>query len=107
MVIDGESQSRIPILPCFLGFVCFIDMVNDGSSPRLGDGLAEVKFERERIRLPVHIVEGANHPRLIGKNPIACWVLIVTPGRYRLVMQPTGAATGDLAKILQEIEEAV
>src|SRR6266851_6754295 len=80
-------------------------MVIDGSYFEAG-GLARVKFERERVRLPVHVVEGANHPRLIGKDPVKCWLLVVTPGRFRLVMVPTGSATGDLSRILQEIEEA-
>jgi hypothetical protein len=81
-------------------------MVIDGNSAE-ASGLARVKFERERIRLPIHVVESANHPRLVGKDPIKCGLLVLTPGRFRLVMLSTGSpTTGDLSRILHEIEEA-
>lgn len=75
----------------------------DGSD---GEKLAKVKFDRERIRIPLHIVEGAKHPRFAGVTEIKCWLLVVTPGRYRLIMQPKGTPTGTLAKILEAVEEA-
>ena len=80
-------------------------MVTDGSDNK-ENGLAKVKFDRERVRLPIHVVENARHPSFAGRAAIKCWLLVVTPGRYRLVMQPTEPPTGNLAKILQEIGEA-
>ena len=70
------------------------------------NSLSVVKFEGERIRLPVQVVESVAHPRLAGEDPVECWLLVVTPGRYRLVPQPTGAPTGDVVRILRQIEEA-
>src|SRR5437899_9910213 len=80
-------------------------MVIDGKRVKRPE-LALVRFERERIRLPVHVVESAEHPRLIGQDPIKCWLLVVAPGRFRLVTQPAGAAAGGLSRILRQIEEA-
>ena len=80
-------------------------MVNDGRK-LLKSSLSLVKFDEERIRLPVQIVENAEHPRLAGEDPIECWLLVVTPGRYRLVPQPAGTPAGDLSRILSQIEEA-
>ncbi len=79
-------------------------MVNDGSKIERPD-LAVAKFEGERVRLPVHVVERAKHPRLTGRNPIKCWLLAVTPGRFRLIEQPPGAAPDDISRILRQIEE--
>lgn len=67
--------------------------------------LSLVKFDEERICLPVQIVENAEYPRLAGKDSIQCWLLVVTPGRYRLVPQPAGTPAGDLSRILSQIEE--
>jgi hypothetical protein len=78
-------------------------MAIDGS---IGEKLAKVKFDRERIRLPLHIIEAANHPRFAGVTEIECWLLVVTPGRYRLIMQPKDAPTGTLARILEAVEDA-
>jgi hypothetical protein len=80
-------------------------METDGSSGE-ENGLAKVKFDRERVRLPIHVVESARHPSFASSAAIKCWLLVVTPGRYRLVMQPSGPPTGHVAKILQEIQEA-
>lgn len=80
-------------------------MVTDGSIP--GENrLTKVPFDRERIRLPSHVTETAKNPRFTGKTIIPCWLLVVTPGRYRLVARPTESPTGMLAKILREVEEA-
>src|SRR5437879_3085714 len=65
--------------------------------------LLTAKFEGDRIRLPPHFVEQAG---LSGNGPIDCWLLVVTPGRYRLLMQPSAAGKGDLSRILRQIEDA-
>jgi len=72
----------------------------------IGEKLAKVKFDRERIRLPLHIIEGATHPRFADVTEIECWLLVVTPGRYRLIMRPKGTPTGILARILEAVEDA-
>lgn len=63
------------------------------------------EFDGERIYLPSQIVENAEQPRLAGEEPLECWLLVVTPGRYRLVARPPGAPAGDLSRILSQIEE--
>jgi len=69
------------------------------------EGLAIAKFEGERIRLPVRVVEIAEHPRLVGNDPVECWLLVVTPGRYRLLTRPAVAPSADLSRLLQQAEE--
>ncbi len=78
-------------------------MVNEGSTNE-DTSLIKVPFDRDRIRLPIQIVERAKHPHFTGTS-MKCWLLVVTPGRYRLLMQPKEAPKGALAKILQEIDE--
>jgi hypothetical protein len=78
-------------------------MATDGSE---GGKLIKVRFDRERIRIPLHIVEDAKHPRFAGVTETKCWLLVVTPGRYRLIEQPKGRPTGTLAKIIDEVEDA-
>jgi hypothetical protein len=75
-----------------------------GGKRVLNSSLSLVKFDEERICLPVQIAAG--FPRLAGEDPIECWLLVVTPGRYRLVLQPAGTPAGDLSRILSHIEEA-
>jgi hypothetical protein len=80
-------------------------MVTDGSMNN-ENASSKVNFDRERVRLPIHVVENAKHPSFAEKEALKCWLLVVTPGRYRLVGQPSEPPTGNLAKILQEIQEA-
>jgi len=61
-----------------------------------------VKFEGERICLPPRFAEQAH---LAGSTQVECLLLVITPGRYRLLRRPTRAAAGDLSKILHKIEE--
>ncbi|HEV2491911.1 MAG TPA: hypothetical protein VG204_02440 [Terriglobia bacterium] len=81
-------------------------MVIDGRQVLKGS-LSVVDFEGERIRLPVQVVKSAEHPRLAGEDPVECWLLVVTPGRYRLVAQPAETLTGDLLRIVDEIEDTL
>ena len=69
--------------------------------------LSVVKFEGERLRLPALVARSVEHSLLSGQAPVECWLLVVTPGRYRLVPQPTGTPAGDISRILRQIEEAV
>jgi hypothetical protein len=77
-------------------------MVINGNTIQKGD-LALLKFVGDRVRLTPELVDKA---RLSGSKPINCWLLVVTPGRYRLLRSPEGTATDDLSRILQQIEEA-
>jgi hypothetical protein len=63
------------------------------------------RFEGDRIRLSTEIVENDQLPWLAGEEPVECGLLVVTPGRYRLVPHPTGTPSDDLVRILRQIEE--
>lgn len=76
-------------------------MVIDSSSI-VGSDLAIVEFQRGRIRLPVHFVKQAH---LIEDTPIDCWLLVVTPGRYRLLTRADGRTTEGLSEIQDRIKE--
>jgi hypothetical protein len=70
-------------------------------------GLSVVKFEGERLRLPVEVERRVEHPPLAGQRPIECWLLVVTPGRYRLLPRQTETPGADLARLLRQIEESL
>jgi hypothetical protein len=75
-------------------------MVIDGNKiPK--SHLVEAKLEGERIRLPDYVVERGQHARFTGRAPIDALLLVVAPGRYRLVVKETPEA----ANILAHIEE--
>jgi|SRR5579859_126512 len=78
-------------------------MVIDGKTV-LKKNIFRVDFEGERVRLPDDVVERTEHPRLSGKNPVECWLLVVKPGRFRLV-PGTEAPDSDTSRILDQIEE--
>ena len=80
-------------------------MVIDGSTV-LRRSLFLVRFEGERILLPVQILKGAEHPRLAGEGSIDCWLIVLTPGRYRLLQQGAESSEGNLSRILRQIGEA-
>src|SRR5260370_40557235 len=48
-------------------------------------------FDDDRIRLPPDLSELAH---LKGTDPIACWLLVVAVGRYRLLLQPMEGDAG-------------
>jgi hypothetical protein len=75
-----------------------------GNSPKQANFLAAT-FDDDRIRLPPDLSELA---QLKGTDPIACWLLVVTVGRYRLVPQPIAGDAGNesFATLLREWEEA-
>jgi hypothetical protein len=62
------------------------------------------KLEGDRIYLPAHVVKGAQHAQFSGRDQISCSLLVVKPGRYRLLVRPEGPPRGDLAKILRAID---
>jgi hypothetical protein len=75
-------------------------MVIDGKEISKRD-FAVVKFERERICLPPHF---AMRARLAGTTDIEFLLLVLAPGRYRFVRQPTENAAGDLSVVLDHWE---
>jgi len=62
-------------------------------------------FDDDRIRVPPDLSELA---QLKGDDPIACWLVVVRVGRYRLVPQPIPGSleTESLTRILREWEDA-
>jgi len=78
-------------------------MVIKGNEITAG-ALGVANFEGDRIRLPSRFVKSA---KLMGRGPIDCWLLVVTPGRYRLLKQSAEDPSGALARIRDQIEEIV
>jgi len=62
-------------------------------------------FDDDRIRVPPDLCKIA---QLTGDDPIACWLVAASAGRYRLIPQPiAGSADAEsLTRLLQEWEEA-
>ena len=75
-----------------------------GNNPKQAD-FVTATFDDDRIRVPPDLSELA---QLKGDNPIACWLVVVRVGRYRLVPQliPGSAETEGLTRLLQEWEDA-
>jgi hypothetical protein len=65
--------------------------------------LSLVKFEGDRIRIPVDFVKAAG---LSGEKPIGAWFLIVGPGRYRLVTDEHLSGEPDMTRTLRQPEGA-
>jgi hypothetical protein len=61
--------------------------------------LTAVKSKRDRITLPKEIVENAASTGLAQTGTTSCWLVVVSPGRYRL------AGAEAVSKILRQIEE--
>jgi hypothetical protein len=74
-----------------------------GNNPKQADFVAAI-FDDDRIRLPPDLSELA---QLKGTDPIACWLFVVTVGRYRLVPQPMVGDVGNdtFTALLREWEE--
>ncbi len=66
--------------------------------------LTAVNFDGDRVALPSRVNDFVRFP---GKDAIECWLLVVTAGRYRLLLEPLTAPedTGILARIQQGWEE--
>lgn len=68
-----------------------------------GHKLTKVTFDVDRIRVPAHLVELT---QLKGGSPIECLLLVVTPGRYRLLPNLAELKkTKSIGKILSETED--
>lgn len=59
-------------------------------------------FDGDRVRVPAHLVRLT---KLDGDSSLDCWLLVVTPGRYRLVPPSIANKSDTIAAILNEIEE--
>jgi hypothetical protein len=75
-------------------------MVIDGKIIRISD-LTVVKFEGERIYIPSHLVGTAS---LSGSAEIERWLLVVTPGRYRLLPKSVTVGQINFSRILRHTE---
>src|SRR6266566_3406889 len=76
-------------------------MVKDGKSIWTSD-LAIARFKGDRLNIPAHLVETAG---LVGTARIECWLLVVKPGRYRLIPKSKADIDEDLPRILNQIQE--
>lgn len=81
-------------------------MVNRGSKSLPPLRCFSVRIQGDRVRLPAPVLE-AKQALLAGTEAIECWLLVVTPGRYRLLFGLGDGAAGPLVDILQQAEEAV
>jgi hypothetical protein len=76
-------------------------MVKDGKLIWVSD-IAIATFKGDRLNIPAHLVETAG---FAGTERIECWLLVVKPGRYRLVPKSKADTDEDLSRILKQIEE--
>jgi hypothetical protein len=78
-------------------------LVIDGKELEQPD-FAPVKFDGDRIPLPARFTEIT---QFVGNDPISCWLLVVTAGRYRLVLKPTSLLppVTSLMRILRKRED--
>ena len=77
-------------------------MVDNGNSYEDG-GVAVGTFEGDRIYLPPRFVKQIGLAK--NETKVDCWLLVVNPGRFRLLRRPTGTATGVLSKITDQGKE--
>jgi hypothetical protein len=63
-----------------------------------------VNFDGDRIPLPARVAELA---QLTGDNAIDCWLLVVTAGRYRLILKLVEGATSatSFSRVLRHWQE--
>jgi hypothetical protein len=76
-------------------------MVIDGSSFQ-GSDLFVARFEGERILIPPRFAQQAG---LAGTGKIDCWLLVIVPGRFRLLTSSMSGASRGLSRILERMEE--
>lgn len=76
-------------------------MVNNGTSIWTSE-LAIVTFKGDRLNVPAHLVQAAGFR---GSARIRCWLLVVKPGRYRIVPKSKAEVDEDLSRVLKQIEE--
>lgn len=75
-------------------------MVNSGNKILESD-LTSVDLDGERIRLPAHLADKAGLSGPVGKK---AWLLVMAPGRYRLVTK-TPEEDSDLSRLIQYWKE--
>jgi hypothetical protein len=57
-----------------------------------------IDFERNRLPLPTHLVKNAVNSGLTGADKVDCWLIFVSPGRFRL------AGAEAVSRILNQVE---
>jgi hypothetical protein len=75
-------------------------MVIDGITIKRSH-VARAKVEGERIRLPENIIARVTYSQFNGKTEIEAWLLVVSPGRYRLIV----GEKAEVSRILDLIAE--
>ena len=98
------SQDKMIFSPQFVGPIMNGRVGKTGNTRKQAD-FVTATFDDDRIRLPPDLSELA---QLKGTDPIACWLLVVTVGRYRLVPQLIAGDGGNetFTTLLREWEEA-
>ena len=82
----------------------YIYMGNDGNTNNPEFQIAEFERKSDRIYIPKHLGQLA---ALKDRDKVDCWLLVVSPGHYRLALQPQREEkNGDLADILEAIAAA-
>ena len=64
-------------------------------------GWAKAEFDGTRVRLPAHVVRRAE----LGETALECWLLVITPGRYRLIPNEVAANSVEFKELQEQIEE--
>jgi hypothetical protein len=79
-------------------------MGNDGNTNNPEFQIAEFERRSDRIYIPKHL---GKLLALKNRKQVDCWLLVVSPGHYRLTLQPPKEEVkGDLADILEALEAA-
>lgn len=79
-------------------------MGNDGNTNNPELQIAEFERRSDRIYIPKHLGELV---ALKDREQVECWLLVVSPGHYRLTLQlQKEEVKGDLADILEALEAA-
>jgi len=76
-------------------------MVIDGSES-LGSDLFVAQFEGERILLPSRFAQQVG---LTGTRKIDCWLLVIVPGRFRLLTPSSSGISRSLLRIRDRLGE--
>jgi len=79
--------------------VVIFGMVPHASTPRAA---VAVKIEGGRIRIPPVLV--ARLPRLSGREALNVWLLVIHPGRCRVVFQEQASSSEVLRRLIEKLQ---
>jgi hypothetical protein len=73
----------------------------------LADWVALAKVDGQRVRLPPEFAKLAGVDGVSPESSIDCWLLVLKPGRFKLLKQSPPPTNGPIADILHHWEELV